>query len=333
MADRPIILSLTTMHEAGWSLLQAAGELRMASSLTPNVLHREIRDADALVVRTAGEIDAALMDHAPRLRVIGRHGVGYDHVDIDAATERGIQVVYTPGANTESVAQHTLCFMIALSKHFPQMTQALLEGRYNDRTSLMGRDLTGRTLGIIGFGKIGRRVGQIAHQTFRMNVLYHDIVSAPAEVEASAGARQVSIQELLQTAEYVTLHVPLDKSTRGMIGRDQLDFMGAQTILINTCRGPVVDEKAVAAALESGSLWGYAADVFTVEPPESDHPLIGRPDVLLTPHSAAQTVESLINMATGVAQDVIGVLQGNPPLNPVNDPELVRANRLRLGKP
>ncbi len=138
MADRPIILSLTSMHEAGLSRLREAGELRMASSLEPKVLHQEIADADALVIRTAGVIDAALMDAAPRLKVIGRHGVGYDHVDVLAATDRGIQVVYTPGANAESVCQHTIAFMIGLSKHFPQHSRALLEGRFNDRTKLQG---------------------------------------------------------------------------------------------------------------------------------------------------------------------------------------------------
>src|SRR3954454_4162137 len=143
MAERPIILSLTTMFESGLDRLRQAGELRMASSLEPTVLYREIADADALVIRTAGVIDAALMDHAPNLRVIGRHGVGYDQVDVPAATERGIQVVYTPGANTESVAEHALAFLIGLSKHFPQQRKALLEGRYNDRTKLVGRDLTG----------------------------------------------------------------------------------------------------------------------------------------------------------------------------------------------
>lgn len=333
MSDRPILLSLTKMREEGLGLLREAGTLRFASSLEPAVLHREIQDADALVIRTAGTIDAALMDHAPRLRVIGRHGVGYDQVDIPAATERGIQVVYTPGANTEAVAEHAIALMIGLSKHFPQQSQALVEGRYNDRTRLVGRDLLGRTLGIIGFGRIGRRLGELA-RAFRMTVLYHDIVAAPAEVEARAGAKRVGLNELMERSEYVSLHVPLDASTHRMINRDALARMRSDAILLNTCRGPVVDEAAVAEALDAGRLWGYGADVYDVEPPPADHPLIGRPDnVLLTPHSAAQTVESLTNMARGVAEDVVGVLQGRAPLNPVNDPVEVAAVRRRLGKP
>ncbi len=333
MPERPIILSLTSMREEGMGLLREAGELRMASALDPATLHREIRDADALVIRTAGTIDAALMDHAPRLRVVGRHGVGYDQVDVPAATERGIQVVYTPGANTEAVAEHAIAFLIGLSKHFPQQSRALAEGRYNDRTKLVGRDLLGRTLGIIGFGRIGRRLGELAHAGLRMRVLYNDIVAAPAEVEARAGATRVGLEQLLAESEYVTLHVPLDASTRRMINRDSLSKVRPGAILINTCRGPVVDEQAVAEALDSGRLAGYGADVFDVEPPPADHPLIGRPDnVLFTPHSAAQTVESLINMSRGVAEDVIGVLRGELPRNPVNDPAEVADRRRILGK-
>ncbi|MDE2506177.1 MAG: phosphoglycerate dehydrogenase, partial [Planctomycetota bacterium] len=183
----------------------------------------------------------------------------------------------------------------------------------------------------IGFGKIGRRVGEVAHAAFDMKVAYNDIVAAPAEVEARAGARRVELDELLSTCEYITLHVPLDASTRRMIDRAALAKMRPDAILVNTCRGPVVDEAAVAEALDAGRLFGYAADVFEVEPPKPGHPLIGRPDVLLTPHSAAQTVEGLTNMAVGVATDVLRVLNGEEPLNPVNDPAEVRKHRAARG--
>ncbi len=306
----------------------------MATSVEPAVLRREIADADALVIRTAGVVDAPLLDAAPRLRVVGRHGVGYDHVDVPAATARGVQVVVTPGANTESVAEHTIALMIALSKHFPQQTRALQEGRYHDRTKLTGRDIFGRSLGIIGFGRIGSRVGAIAHQAFGMSVLYNDIVDIPPEREARAGARRASFEEVLEASEYVSLHVPLDASTRGLIDRKALARMRPDAILINTCRGPVVVERAVAEALDARRLQGYGADVYEVEPPPAGHPLIGRSDnVLLTPHSAAQTGESLVNMATWVAQDVIRVLRGELPQNPVNDPGEVAANRRRRGMP
>ena len=332
MTERPIILSLTGMREEGMSLLRSAGELRMASSLSPDILHREIHDADALVVRTAGTIDAALMDAAPRLRVIGRHGVGYDQIDIQAATERGIQVVYTPGANVIAVAEHALAFAIGLTKHYPQQMQALREGRYNDRTKLVGFDLPGRTLGIIGFGRIGRRLATLAH-ALGMKIVYNDIDAAPLKLESHLAAHRVDLDHLLAQSDIVTLHVPLDASTRRIMNTRTIGLMKPGAYLINTCRGPVVDEHAVAKALDSGHLGGYAADVYDVEPPPADHPLIGRSDCLLTPHSAAQTVEGLINMARGVAEDVLSVLRGHLPKNPVNSPEDVATSRARLSKP
>jgi D-3-phosphoglycerate dehydrogenase len=331
MPDRPNIFCMTTMHESGMDRLHEAGSVRMASALDAETLRREVGDADAIVCRTHGDIDAALMDRAPRLVVIGRHGVGYDQIDVAAATARGILVLTTPGANTESVCQHAFALMIGLSKHFPQQIKALRDGRYNDRTKLMGRDLTGRTLGIVGFGRIGRRVGEVAHVAFGMRVLYNDILAPPAEAEARAAARRVAFEDLLRESEYITLHVPLDDSTRGLIDRQALALMRPDAILINTCRGPVVDEPAVAAALDARRLWGYGADVFAVEPPPRDHPLIGRDDVMLTPHSAAQTIESLRNMASWIAEDVLGVLRGEAPRNPVNDPAEVAANRRRRG--
>lgn len=336
MTERPIIFSLTTMRESGMDRLRAAGELRLASSLAPAVLHREIADADALVIRTAGTIDAALMDAAPNLRVIGRHGVGYDQVDVPAATARGIQVIYTPGANTQSVAEHVFAMLIGLSKQFPAQTRALAEGRYNDRTKLVGRDIAGKTLGIVGLGRIGKRVGITAHLGFGMRVLYSDVLHFSPEVEHQAGnAIPTPFAALLEQSDYVTLHVPLDASTRRMVDREALGRIKPGAILLNTCRGPVCDEAAVAEALESGRLFGYGADVYDMEPPPSDHPLVGRTDlnVLLTPHSAAQTAESLTRMAHEVADDVVGVLRGEAPLNPVNDPAEVAAARRRLGKP
>jgi phosphoglycerate dehydrogenase-like enzyme len=303
----------------------------MASGLEPGTLQREVVGADGLIIRTGGVIDAALLDCGKDLRVVGRHGVGYDQIDVEAATARGIQVVYTPGANTQSVSEHVFLFMVGLSKHFPRMMNELAAGNYHARTSLTGRDLSGKTLGIIGFGRIGRRVGEIAHLGFGMKVLYHDIVPAPEEVELRCNAQRVAMRRLLSESEYVTLHVPLDASTRGLINRDTLGLMRADAILINTCRGPVVDEAAVAAALDARKLWGYGGDVFTVEPPPEGHPLIGRADVMLTPHSAAQTEEGLRNMATMIAEEVIGVLRGDAPINPVNDPFQVEHVRQQRG--
>ena len=332
MERRPNIFTLTGMHESGLQLLRDAGELRRASALDPATLQREVVGADALIIRTAGVIDAALLDRGNDLKVVGRHGVGYDQIDVEAATARGVQVVYTPGANTQSVAEHVFALMIGLSKHFTKMTAELIAGNYDARTSMTGREIAGKTLGIVGFGRIGRRVGEIAHQGFGMTVLYNDIVAAPEDVERRSAARRLGLRELLEVSEYVTLHVPLDASTRGMINRETLAMMRPDAILINTCRGPVVNESAVAEALDAGRLWGYGADVYTVEPPPPGHPLIGRPDVLLTPHSAAQTEEALRTMAITIAEEVLSVLRGVVPTYPVNDPIQVEHVRQQLRK-
>jgi phosphoglycerate dehydrogenase-like enzyme len=329
----PTILLVHKMHDSGIRLLRELGEVRFASGSDPETLQREVVGAEALIIRTGGVIDGPLFDRGKDLKVVGRHGVGYDQIDVDAATERGIQVVYTPGANTQSVSEHVFGLMIGISKHFPPMMAELARGNYLARTSLTGRELAGKTLGIIGFGRIGRRVGEMAHLGFGMKVLYHDIVPAPEEVELRAGARRVGFREVLESSDYVTLHVPLDDGTRGMIDGSALALMRSQTVLINTSRGPVVDEAAVARALDAYRLWGYGADVFAEEPPPPGHPLIGRPDVMLTPHSAAQTEEGLRNMATMVAQDVAAVLQGFPPQYPVNDPFQIEHIRQKHGLP
>lgn len=331
MSDRPIVLSLTKMHEAGMSLLRENSELRMASGTAPELLQREIVGCDGLIIRTGGIVDAALMDQGNRLKVVGRHGVGYDAIDIEAATERGILVIYTPGANTQSVVEHVFAMLIGVSKHFTKFSVALAAGDYMARTRWVGRDIAGKTLGIIGFGRIGRRVGEVANVGFGMKVLFHDIIDPNPDDVRKANATKIGLDELLANSDYVTLHVPLDSTTYRLINPETLAKMKPSAILINACRGPVVDEAAVAAALDAGKLWGYGADVFDVEPPPPGHPLIGRLDCMLTPHSAAQTEEGLHNMALGIATDILGVLRGEAPLNPVNDPELVAENRRKLG--
>jgi phosphoglycerate dehydrogenase-like enzyme len=329
----PLILLIHPMKEAGLRILREAGEVRMATDSAPATLRREVQGAQAVIIRTGGKIDAAVLDAGKDLKVVGRHGVGYDQIDVASATARGVQVVYTPGANTQSVAEHVFALFIGLSKYFPRMTSELAKGNYHARTSMTGREIAGRSLGIIGFGRIGRRVAEIAHLAFGMKVLYNDIVPAPHDVEVRTGARRATFREVLEASEYVTMHVPLDPSTRGMIDREALSLMRPDAILVNTSRGPVVDEQAVAEELDAFKLWGYGADVYAVEPPPKGHPLIGRPDVLLTPHSAAQTEEGLTNMAMMVARDVVAVLRGTPPESPVNDPFHVEHARRSLGLP
>ena len=188
----PIVLLVHKMHESGIRLLRESGEVRFASGSDPQTLEREVVGRKPSSSGPGASSTVRCLIAASDLKVVGRHGVGYDQIDVDAATERGIQVVYTPGANTQSVSEHVFALMIGLSKHFPPMMAELARGNYHARTSLTGREIAGKTLGIIGFGRIGRRVGEIAHLGFGMKVLYHDIVPAPEEVELRAGAHRLA---------------------------------------------------------------------------------------------------------------------------------------------
>ncbi len=305
----------------------------MASGTDPETLRREVVGADGLIIRTGGTVDAALLDCGKDLKVVGRHGVGYDAIDVDAATGAG-----HPG-RLHAGGEHAERRRARL-RHDDRPLEALPpdgQGRRARSTSTPGPGTPAATSSagpsaIIGFGRIGRRVGRHGQGGVRdARALQRHRRRPRRGRSARPGRRGSRSKRCLKRSEYVTLHVPLDPSTRGMIDREAVALMRPDAILINACRGPVVVESAVAEALAAGKLWGYGADVFEHEPDLAGNPLIGRDDVMLTPHSAAQTEEGLSNMARGVAEDVLGVLRGDRPLNPVNDPEAVEASRRRLG--
>jgi D-3-phosphoglycerate dehydrogenase len=305
-----------TIHEAGMEVLQAAGEVRLASGTDEDTIIAEIGDIDGVVIRSRGAMTRRIMEHAPKLKVVGRHGVGVDNVDLEAATEHGIQVVNTPMAVVQPVAEHTVAMMLSLSKHMCVSETALRGGDFEIRYRVMGRELRGRTVGIIGFGRIGRRVAEILHRGFDMQVLYTDVVPAP-EQERELGARKVDLEELLRTAEYITVHVPLLPETRHLIGDAQFDMMRRDALFFNASRGPVVDEAALYRALTEGKIAGAGLDVFEQEPTPADHPLLKLDNVVVTPHMATATQESMREMAL-VARDLVAVLEGRPPEYPVN---------------
>ncbi|MEA3407574.1 MAG: hydroxyacid dehydrogenase [Chloroflexota bacterium] len=305
------------IHEAGLSILRGAGEVRMASSTDEETIIPEIGDINGVVIRSQGAMTRRIMDNAPNLRVVGRHGVGVDNVDLEAATEHGIQVVNTPQATVESVAEHTLGLMLSVSKRIAYADRKLRQGHFEVRYEQRGRELCGRTLGIIGFGRIGRRVAQVCHHGFNMSILYYDLVPAP-ELEREVGARKVDMEELLQTAAYVSVHVPLLPSTEKLIGAREFDLMTEDTMFFNCSRGPVVDETALYNALAEGKIRGAGIDVFEEEPTPADNPLFTLDNVVVTPHMASATQEAMRSMSL-VAEDVVGVLEGNPPMYPVNE--------------
>lgn len=261
--------------------------------------------ADALVIRSGTTADAELMAAAPRLKVIARAGVGVDNVDLAAATQRGIRVMNTPDGNTISTAEHTFGLMLALARHIPQGHQSLLEGRW-DRKLFTGVELRGKTLGIIGFGRIGRALAARA-LAFEMHVIAHDTFP-DAMVADALGVDLVSLESLYRRSDFISLHASSTASTHGMINAESLALMKSGVRIINAARGALIDDAALAEAVRSGHVAGAALDVYREEPPPADHPLLGLDGVLHTPHLAASTSDAQINVGFDAVKLVISAL-------------------------
>ncbi len=277
--------------------------------------------ADAVLVRLF-RVTGETLRQAPNLKVIGRHGVGYDTIDIAAATARGIPVVYTPSANSESVAEHCLLLMLAVARRLVHLDQSVRAGRWEAARDWshapVAAELEGKTLGIIGLGEIGRRVAALAG-AFGMRVIGHDPF-LPSDRFPPSVDRVARLPDLLTRADIVTLHAPLNPDTRHLINAEGLRQMKPGAILINTARGPLVDEAALVAALQEGRLGGAGIDVLEEEPPAPAHPLL-RGDPLrltLTPHVAGVSETSLQRMAQLVCGGMLAVLEGKRPPNVVN---------------
>ncbi len=273
---------------------------------------------DALMVRSQVQVDADMIAAATRLVVIGRAGVGVDNVDLDAATRAGITVVNAPTGNTIAAAEHTLALLYALARHVPAAEASLRRGEWK-RSQFTGVELRGKTLGLVGFGKIGQAVAARA-RAMEMPLLVADPF-VTAEQAALHDAELVALDELLARADVVSLHVPKTRGTAGMIGAGELARMKPTAFLLNVARGGVVDESALADALAGGTIAGAAVDVFSTEPPVGS-PLLAAPHAVLTPHLGASTVEAQVRVAVEAAQQVVDVLEGRPARYAVNAPLL-----------
>jgi D-3-phosphoglycerate dehydrogenase len=306
----PRIVLCGVFPETALKRLQAEASVQVVP-IDRNAVADALRDADAFILRNMPFVDEELLTNALRLKVIGRFGVGVDNVDLEVARRRRIRVVYTPGANADAVAEHTLALLLALAKRLRFWHDALVRGDYHLRWTERSVQLQGKTLGIIGFGHVGRAVARRA-QAFGMRLLVFDpLVSA--ETMASFGAERVNLDDLLRESDFVTLHVPLTNETRHLINRERLALMKAGSFLFNTARGEVCDLDALYEALQSGQLAGVALDVFPDEPPDVSHPIFRHPNFLGTPHVAAHTPETLEHMALVVAEQVLKVLRGEEP--------------------
>jgi D-3-phosphoglycerate dehydrogenase len=314
MNQRPKVLLYEPMHQKGIDYLKTYADVLYASGWDEDTLCKEVKDISGIIIRANGKATARIMDSAPKLKVIGRHGAGVDNIDLEAAKERSITVVNTPHAPAEAVAEYVIGCMVVLSKRILESDQALRAGKWEVRYQFHAFEMKGRTLGIVGMGRIGSRVAEIAH-AIRMEILYYDVVANP-KVEEKFGAKKIELEELLKLSDYVTLHVPATPETKHLINAERLKLMKPTAILINAARGVVVDTMALYDALKSAKLFGAAIDVFEQEPAPADHPLFSLPNVVVTPHMAGHSEDALIAMSM-VAKDIVRVLQGHPPNYPV----------------
>jgi D-3-phosphoglycerate dehydrogenase/(S)-sulfolactate dehydrogenase len=297
--------------------------------LDPAALREIVGGYEALAVRSATKVTKEILEAAGRLRVIGRAGTGVDNIDLAAASRRGVVVMNAPGGNSVSVAEHTMALLLALSRQIADASQSTREGKWEKKRFSSGRELSGKTLAVIGTGNIGALV-VLRARTFGMRVLGYDPFLMP-EAAAKLGVELVPLEEIWKRADAITLHVPLTEQTRNMIGAAQLARMKPGALVVNCARGGLVDEKALAEALLAGRIGGAALDVFEEEPPARDHPLFQCPNFIGTPHLGGSTEDAQQNVATIVCNAMVEYLTTGTVRNAVNVPSVSAEVLERLG--
>ncbi len=301
------------IHPAASALL--AERFEVVQGRDRSRLAEEAQGCAGILVRVA-EITAEIMDAVPTLRVVAKHGVGVDNIDVAAATSRGILVVNAPTANSNAVAEHTVTLILAACKRLTVLDQAVRQGAFSKRNQYTLTELRGKTVGLVGLGRIARLVARKL-SGFDVELIGSDpFVSR--EAAAEAGVELVTAEDLFQRADVVSLHAPLTAETHKMVGPRLLGLMKPSALLVNASRGPIVDEEALIQALREGRLGGAALDVFDPEPPREDNPLFGMDNVVVSPHNAALTGQALTAMAMDSAGGILDFLTGGIPAYPVN---------------
>ena len=301
--------------ERGYELVIGSGKTDIES------MKEQVKDADAILARTAPYPAEVLEAAGPNLKVIGRHGIGVDNIDVDWCTEKGIYVCFAPTSNAVSVAEHTVGMMVACAHHFAYFDAEVRKGQWEMRNTRKGVDLQGKTLGLIGMGRIGSMVANICMKGFGMNVIGYDAY-LPADRYPEGAVKVETIEEVLKNADFVSLHVPSTPETRGFINKDTLAMMKPTAFLVNCARGDVVNIDDLAVALKNGVIRGAGTDVFPAEPPAKDCPLFECDNIIMTPHSAALTQESMDRMGLHAAMGIHSVLSGEKPDWAVNGAKL-----------
>ncbi len=307
----------------GRRLLEGRVRIVETPDHTPVTLKKFIRDAHGVILRTGARITGEIIAEGPYLQVIARTGVGVDNVDVKAATERGIYVCHVPDANVVSVAEHVMGLLLALSKQLKTLDMESRRGNFASRYQHLTTELSGKTIGIVGLGKIGREVAERTRKGLGMKVLAFDPYVGAQEARRFGAEPFDSLREMLSQSDAVTLHVPLTEKTRKLIGAAEFRSMKPSAWFINTARGGLVDEAALIEALDSGVIAGAGLDVFESEPLASDSPLTRFNNVVLSPHVAGMTKESSIRMAVRAAEAILDVLEGRTPAHVFNRNELM----------
>jgi D-3-phosphoglycerate dehydrogenase len=297
------ILLLETLHADAETLLRSHAEVFNVGEAADAPF--EPADVEAILTRGRGRVTRTLMERCQKLRVVARCGVGLDNVDTAAAQALGKTVIYAPGTTTTAVAEHTLMLMLAAARRLRPVAEAVHQGNWAIRNGYEGIELAGKTLGIIGFGQIGRRVAELGRSLGMQVVVWSRSGSGPYPA--------LALDELLRTADVVSLHVALTPETRHLIGAEALQTMRPGALLINTARGAIIDEQALQDALREGRLGGFAADVLEEEPPAPDNTLLDHPHAIITPHIAALTETTYRRICVETAANVLAVLRGKAP--------------------
>ena len=310
------VLAADGISPKGIELLQKDFEVVVKDKLPAEELLEIIPDFDALIVRSASKVTAEVIARAEKLKIIGRAGVGVDNIDIPAATAKGIIVINSPGGNTIAATEHTMAMMLAMSRNIPIANETMHKGEWN-RKKYVGVELRGKTLGVIGMGRIGSGVAKRA-MAFDMNVLAYDPYINEERAKA-LGVKIATFDEVIENSDFITVHMPLTKDTKGMIAMEQMKKMKPGVRLVNCARGGIIDEADLAEALKQGIVAAAAIDVYTSEPPaEKGNPLLEAPNIVLTPHLGASTVEAQIGVSVDVAKGIIAALHGEPVATAVN---------------
>jgi D-3-phosphoglycerate dehydrogenase len=322
-----VLLPQPIESEAAAALEQAGVDMVVAQDPSPETVGPLLKGVQGLILRTGIKITRDLMDLARDLQVISRTGGGLDNVDVDAATKKNIIVTSNLGVNTSSVVEHALALMLALAKQIPIMDRAVRNEDFKIRYKNLPRDLRGKTLGLLGFGRIGSELGRSCRELFDMQVISHDpYVSETVRVGCKGRVEFVKREELFDRSDVLSIHVPLTATTHHAVGQQELALMKSSAIVINTARGPIVDQSALLTALQNRQIAGAGLDVFEQEPVAADNPLLGLDNIILTPHSAALTRECVIRMALEAVKCTLEVFSGRVPPNVAN-PQVLASDR------